>query len=79
MKRSASAGTTPVLLRLLAGVDLDEELRRAALPRDLAGDDRGKLRPVDGVDGIEEGNRVGGLVGLEGTDEGGVRSPHAGR
>ncbi len=57
------------LLRLLAGVDLDEELQAPPLLRHLLGDGLGDLRPVDGVDGIEQRHRLPGLVGLQRPDQ----------
>ena len=38
------------LLRLLAGIDLDEQARRPALLRDLLGERLGERRPVEGMD-----------------------------
>lgn len=57
------------LLRLGPGIDLDEEARAPALPDDLGGERPGDLRPVDGLDDVEQGDRVGGLVRLQGTEE----------
>ena len=55
MKASASGGVDAGLLRLLAGVDLDVEARRAARPLDLVGQRPGQLRPVQRLDDVEEG------------------------
>ena len=57
------------LLRLLAGVDLDEELQAPALLGHLLGDGCGDLGPVDGVDRIEQGDGLLGLVGLQRADQ----------
>ncbi len=57
------------LLRLLAGVDLDEELQALALLRHFLGDGCGDLGPVDGVDGVEESDGLLGLVGLQRPDQ----------
>ena len=48
------AGRDPGLLRLLAGVDLDIEPRRAAGALDLLGQHPGELRPVQALDHVEE-------------------------
>ena len=57
------------LLRLLAGVDLDEQLQALALLGHLLGDGLGDLGPVDGVDGVEQRDRLLGLVGLQRADQ----------
>src|SRR5438874_3692780 len=57
------------LLRLATGIDLDEQRGRAALLGDLLGQRLGEACPIDGVDGVEERDRLLGLVGLQCTDE----------
>ncbi len=59
----------PGLLRLLAGVDLNEEPRGAALTGDLGGERPGDFRTVHRLDDIEQGDRFFRLVGLERADE----------
>ena len=57
------------LLRLRAGIDLDEKEGTARLRRYFLGERRGKARPVDRMDGIEQRYRLFGLVRLQRTDE----------
>ena len=56
------------LLRLLAGVDLDEAGRATPLARHLAGERLGELRPVERLDHIEQRDHVLDLVGLDRPD-----------
>src|SRR5262245_39116810 len=57
------------LLRFLARVHLDEKFEQFLLLSHLLAYGPGKLRPIDRVDAIEQSNRVGGLVRLQGSDE----------
>ena len=57
------------LLRLRAGIDLDEEKRTARLRRGLLGQRRGEARPVDRMDGIEQRHRLSRLVRLQRADQ----------
>src|SRR6185295_18934363 len=57
------------LLTFLAGIDLDEKLKFAALFERGLGDSLGDLGAVDAMDGVEQEHRLLGLVGLQGTDE----------
>jgi len=57
------------LLRLRSGVDLDEEREPLALALHLLGDGARDLFPVDGVDGVEQLDRLLGLVGLQRADQ----------
>jgi hypothetical protein len=57
------------LLRLGAGVDLDEEPRPAVLRRHLLRQRRGDLVAVDRLDDVEQLNRLLRLVGLQRPDE----------
>ncbi len=57
------------LLRLLAGIDLDEERRLALLPLHFAGQRLGELRPVERLDDVEQRHRLLHLVGLQRADE----------
>src|SRR5690606_36944063 len=57
------------LLRLAAGVHLDEEGRAAADGLCGVGDTAGEALAVDGVDGVEELNRAADLVRLQRPDE----------
>ena len=59
----------PGLLRLLAGIDLNEEFEAAALLRHFIGDGARDLLAVDAVNCIEEGNRFLCLVGLQWADQ----------
>ena len=56
------------LLRLGAGVDLDEQQRPAALLGDLLGQRLAQARPVDRMDGVEQRHRLLGLVRLQRPD-----------
>ena len=63
------AGRNARLLRLLARIDLQIAARQR-LPLGALGDQRARqLFPIDGLDHVEEGDRVGDLVGLQRTDE----------
>ena len=57
------------LLRLLAGVHLHEEARALAGARHFLGESARELRPVDGLDHVEQLNRLAHLVRLQRTDE----------
>ena len=57
------------LLRLLAGIDLHEEARALAGAFDLLGERARELRPVDGLDHVEQRDRLAHLVRLQRTDE----------
>ena len=57
------------LLRLLAGVDLHEELGADPLLLGEAGERLGQPLAVHGVDGVEERRRGAGLVGLQRAHE----------
>ena len=58
-----------MLLRLLAGVDLDEAIGPAAGAVHLERQRPGELGPVDGLDDIAEPDGGARLVGLQRTDE----------
>src|SRR5262249_8889531 len=53
-----------------AGIDLDEQRGRAALPGDFLGQRLGEARPIDGMDGVEQRNRLLRLVRLQRAHEG---------
>ena len=57
------------LLRLLSGIDLDEQLQPLALFRHFGGDGMCDLRPVNGVNGIEQLHGFFGLVRLQWSDQ----------
>src|SRR3546814_13288647 len=57
------------LFRSLAGIHLDVALRCDAQLVALPGHGAGELRPVDGLDHVEDFQRVAHLVGLQRTDE----------
>ena len=57
------------LLRLCACIDLNQKTRPAALPPRLLRERPGDLGAIDRFDDIKEGDRLAGLVGLEGADE----------
>jgi hypothetical protein len=57
------------LLRLVAGVHLDEQLQHAAGARHFVRDRIGDFRPIYGLDGVEQRHRVAGLVGLQRPDQ----------
>src|SRR3546814_9232221 len=57
------------LLRLLAGIHLDVALRCDAQLVALPGHGAGELRPVDGLDHVEDFQRVAHLVGLQRRSE----------
>ena len=57
------------LLRLGAGVDLDQQARPAPLSCHLLGERAGDLVAVDGVDGVEQGDGILRLVGLQRADQ----------
>ena len=57
------------LLRLLAGVDLDVGAQAKALFLHLVGQHAGELVAIQRLDDVEEGHRVGGLVGLQRADQ----------
>ena len=57
------------LLRLLAGVDLHEQTRALASARHFLGESARELWPVDGLDHVEQGDRLAHLVRLQRTDE----------
>ena len=65
---SVPSGATPALLRLLAGVDLDEAGQSAPLAVHLPGQRLREPRPVQGLDHIEQGHRLLRLVGLNRAD-----------
>jgi len=57
------------LLRLLSGIDLNEEARVLAGSRHLLGESARKLGAIDRLDRIEQRDRLAHLVGLERSDE----------
>ena len=57
------------LLRLLAGVDLDEAGRPLAGALHLLGEGRGQPLAVDRLDDVEQGHGVARLVGLQRPDQ----------
>jgi len=57
------------LVGFFAGVDLREQAGRLALTSDLQGQAFGDTLAIDRLDHIEEGDRVGGLIGLQRPDE----------
>ena len=57
------------LLRLLAGVELHEQIRPAILLRDFLGQRFANARAVHRMDGIEQRDRFLGLVGLQRADQ----------
>ena len=57
------------LLRLGAGVDLDEQEGAAALPLDLLRHRSADARPVDRMDGVEQADRLPRLVRLQRSDQ----------
>lgn len=59
----------PGLLRLGTGIDLDIETRPAPLRLHLPGQEPGQFHPVNGLDDIEQGHRIGRLVGLQRSDQ----------
>ena len=81
-KASASAGITPALLRLLAGIDLDEEprpaLRRGALAISLASASR-QRGPVERVDGVEQRAPPRAPCSIAAGRSGAVRRPGSAR
>ena len=79
MKASASRGGDPGLVRLLAGIDLHQKPRRAALPGDLGREPFRQPFAVHRLDDVEEGDGVGRLVRLQAARSGGVRSPPGAR
>lgn len=56
-------------LRLFAGIDLQIQIRIPPLRLDFSGKHPRKFDPVHGMDRIKQGNRVLGLVGLQGTNQ----------
>src|SRR6185312_10911187 len=56
-------------LGLGAGIDLDEQRRAALLPRHFLGERRGKAVAVERMDGVEQGDGVARLVGLQRPDQ----------
>src|SRR6185437_12096165 len=62
-------GRDPGLLRLGAGIHLDQELRASALALDLAPQRLGEPRPVERLDDVEERHGLLDLVGLQRADE----------
>ena len=69
MNPSASARATPGLLRLVAGVHLDQQRRRAAFLRHRRRDRVGQPRPVQRLDHVGQPHRVARLVGLQPADD----------
>ena len=63
------AGGDAGLLRLLAGVDLHEEPRALAHARHFLGERARELGPVDGLDHVEQVDRLAHLVRLQRTDQ----------
>ncbi len=57
------------LLRFGARVHLNEKARAPALPRRFLGERLCNFRTVNGFDDIEQRDRLGGLVRLQGTDQ----------
>jgi hypothetical protein len=57
------------LLRLGPGIDLDIKPWPPLLPGDFLGQFGGDLVAVDGLDHVEQGDRVPGLVGLQRSDQ----------
>ena len=68
-KASRLAGQHAGLLRLLAGVDLHEQTRALADARHLLGESARELGPVDGLDHVEQRDRLAHLVRLQRTDQ----------
>ena len=56
-------------LRLLAGIDLDEETRHSAFLRGRCLEGVGELGPIERFDDIEKPHSLARLVGLQGADE----------
>lgn len=59
----------PGLLRFTAGIDLDKELWRPALPRHLVGKHARELWTVERLDAVEHRYSFSGLVGLQRPDQ----------
>ena len=59
----------PGLLRLLAGVDLDQDARSLARTHPGVGYGAGQFGAVQGLDHVEQGKGVIGLVGLQWADQ----------
>lgn len=57
------------LLRLLTRIDLQVQIRVTPLRLDLTGKHPRKLDPINRMNGIKKGDRVFGLVGLQGSDQ----------
>ena len=68
-ERIGVAGRDPGLLRFLSGIDLHVESRRASPSLDFGPQDLRKTGSVEGLDDVEEGDRLAGLVGLQGADK----------
>src|SRR3990167_9126520 len=68
-KGSKSGGRPPRLLRLFAGIDLDEAGRPAADMGHFLGECRRDPLAIDRLDDIEQHHRVPGLVGLQRSDQ----------
>ena len=62
-------GQDAAFLGFLAGVDLNEALRPAAAFAYFIGERAGKLRAVDGLNDIAEGNGTVHLISLQGADK----------
>ena len=69
MKASASRRRDAGLLRLLAGVDLDQKRGGRPSWRVARGQGAGQAVAVQGLDDVEQGHRFGGLVALQRTDQ----------
>jgi hypothetical protein len=63
------AGRDAGLLRLLAGVQLDEQFRAFVLRIDFLGQRLAQAGPVDRMDGVEQRHSVLCLVGLQRADQ----------
>ena len=65
------------LLRLGAGIDLDEKQRMAALFGDLLGERLGKARPIDRMDGVEQRHRLLAPCSIAASRSDAIRCPDA--
>ena len=66
---SVSVGQHAGLLRLHAGVDLHEQTRSLADIRNFLCESASEFWPVDGLDDVEQGNRLAHFVRLQRPDE----------
>ena len=68
-KAFASAGITPAFCGSSPVLTCTNSSRRCALLRHFIGNRLGNFRPVNGVDRVEQRDRVGGLVRLQRADQ----------